>query len=207
MENTRKYKAVSLLLCALATPIAIAQDADFESGKWNFSGYTGQASIDSASALQEGVEDRAWIVGFSADYLQKNWVTSVGLDVTFYDDNQKFSQEVEGNGVFNGGDRSTESSTANGYLMYVASGYQWLFTEQQNLAVQLQGGYGHMLSSERSIGACTNCYSEDIDVNGGVFAKVTILHSGESVSFGAFLQQYFGDGVNTVFGITIASSF
>ena len=207
MNNTLRYKAVSFLLCALAPPLAIAQDIQVAPSEWSFSGYAGQASIDSTTALQEGVDDNAWIVGFSADYMHSNWVTSVGLDVMLYDDNQKFNQEVEGNGVFNDGDRSTESSSANGYLLYAATGYQWLFTEQQNVAVRLQGGYSHMFSSERSIGTCTNCYSEDINVDGGVFAKATVLRAGESVSFGAFLQQYFGDGVNTVFGITIASSF
>jgi hypothetical protein len=207
MNNNLRVKVVSFLLCASATMSAAAQQEQVTKGDWSYSGYAGLASIDSARASQQGVDDSAWLVGFSADYTQSDWVTSLGLDVTLYDDKLKFTQAVEGTGSFNNGDRSTAKSSANGFLLYVATGYQWKFTEQQNVAVRLQGGFAQMVSSERSIGTCTNCYSEDINIDGGVFAKATVLRSGESVSFGAYLQQYLGDGVNTVLGITIASSF
>lgn len=207
MNITSKVKVVSFLLCALTAPTLAAQEAEGMSGDWSFSGSVGQASFDSDSALQEGVDDSAWVLGVSGDYIQNNWVSSVGVDIVFYDDNQKFSQEVEGTGIINNGDRSTETSSASGGIIYVASGYQWLHGEEQNVALRLQGGFGLMTFSERSIGSCTNCYSEDIDIDGGLFIKASALRSGESVSVGGYIQQYVGDGINTVIGITIASSF
>ena len=207
MSKIFDYVAMTCLLGTLVAPIVNAQGIDSDVGEWSWGGYAGLASLDSTSAAQQGVDDSAWVTGFMAEYTQSAWITSIGLDVVFYDDNQKFTQEVEGSGAFNDGDRSTASSSANGYLLYAGTGYQWLFTEQQNVAVRLQGGYGLMVSSERSIGYCTDCYSEDIDIDGGLYIKASALHSGDSVSFGGYIQQYISDGLNTVLGVSISSSF
>ena len=72
---------------------------------------------------------------------------------------------------FNDGDISTESSDAGAVTGYVATGYEWKFGADQDLTVLAQVGYTHLFSSERSIDYCRNCYSEDIDIDGGVYAN------------------------------------
>lgn len=174
---------------------------------WQWGADVSVASINSKTAKQEGVDKNAYLLGVNANYISSNWVTSLGMDMVFYDDKSDFKQYVEGDGLFNRGDVSVESSSASGLLLSVATGYQWLYGKQQQIALRLQGGASVMAMSERSISGCSNCYSEDIDVDGGIFAKVTALHQGEHINIGAHLQQYAGDGLGTVFGITVSTSF
>lgn len=173
-------------------------------GYWSFGGTAAIVNIDEETALLQGIEDSAYSVGFIADYHNSGWVTSLGLDIVVYDDNQEFSQTVIGDGLLNNGDISTESSSANGVLLSVATGYRWEFGEKNDVAATLQGGFGVMLASERSIENCSNCFSEDIDVDGGAFVKASLMKRTDSFDIGIFAQQYLGgDGITNAFGIAV----
>jgi len=201
------------LFCSLllASSTAVAQQA--ESSNYNKSGWTlgfnaAVVSLDQDTARLEGIKDNAYLVGIVANYSQEQWITSLGVDVLVYDDNEEFKQTVVGDGVFNDGDISVESSSANGALVSVATGYQWFFGKQKDITLKLQGGYGHMFSSERSIANCSDCYEEDIDVKGGVFLKVGALKSNETFDIGIYAQQFLtGDGINNAIGLDATFSF
>lgn len=203
-----KKLALATSLLALSSTGVMAQESAAKfTGTWGFGGHAALISINSDTAKQQGIDKSAYLIGMTGDYSQNNWVTSLGVDIIVYDDNNQFKQVVEGQGSFNRGDVSTEKSSANGVLLSVATGYQWLVGEEQNVALRLQGGASAMVNSERSIESCSNCYSQDIDVDGGLFVKASALRNTDSLSFGVFLQQYLGDGLSTAFGVTLASRF
>lgn len=204
-----KKRTSAILLSALMGTgfSANAQDSDV-AGEWGYTAYANVVNIDSDTALSQGIDDSAYSIGISADYLQNNWITSLGAEIIVYDDNAEFTQVVEGSGVFNRGDVSTESSTANAILAYVGTGYQWYFGEEKDVALTLQGGFSHLFESTRSIDSCSNCYSEDIDVDAGAYVKASLLRAGDTFSFGVHVQQFLGgDGLSNAFGISIGSTF
>lgn len=196
----------------LASSAAMAQETATEtpvdtSGTWGFSGTLSTVAIDSDAALQQGVDDSALQLGLFADYYRSQWKSTFGIELLQYDDNQEFSQSVVGTGLFNDGDRSRESSDATAVVLSAATGYQWRFGAEQNSAVSLQGGFGAVLASDRSIANCSNCRSEDIEIDGGVFIKAAWDYSFESVSFGLYAQQYVSGDLGSVFGVTLGTAF
>lgn len=217
---SRNYQILaSCFVLSLISPLASAKNFYAD---WGMSVYGSQTSINSKTAAEQGVDDSLWLVGVSADYTKNNWITSLGIEAVFYDDQLKFTQKVEGNEfiseetglaievpvwAFEDGFSSIESSKARGTLLFVASGYQWFYGEKQNTTFRLQGGYSDFVRSERAISNCSYCYSEDIDIDAGAFIRAGLMHSGDSFSYGIHIQQYMGDGLKTGVGITIASAF
>ena len=190
-----------LLICNTAVSHANA-------GSWEYGGRLSGVSIDEDTAREQGIEDSAYLLGLHADYVENGWVTSLGLDVIIYDDNEEFTQTVEGTGFYNDGDISVESSDANAAMASVAVGYQWRFGEDQQTALRAQIGYAGVFSSERRITNCSDCFSEDIDVDGGGFISVNVEREMGAVSVGLYAQQFLGgDGVSSIFGIRISSGF
>ncbi len=98
-------------------------------------------------------------------------MTSVRGSFIIYSDLNGFSETVEVTGGFDDGDIKTASSDANAYSLGVATGRQWRFGEQRDTSAVLQVGYDHILASERAIANCSNCPSQDIEVDGGVLYK------------------------------------
>jgi hypothetical protein len=205
-----KKLALLALTAAIVSSASLAREQNsgaFTVGEWHFAGYGSTVSLDGKSTALEGVEDSAYSIGATADYIQNSWVTSIGGEILIYDDNAEFKQRVEGTGLFNDGDVSTTSSDANAFLLYVASGYQWRFNEEQGVALTLQGGLAALIASERSIDSCSNCFSEDIDLDAGPFVKASLTNSTDSVSFGVYVQQYLSGDLSNAFGISIGTKF
>lgn len=199
------------IICALAlagfSNIAFAQNNINNNvyvpvDSWDWGGRLAVVSIDEETALTQGVDDTAYLIGFEGNYRQSSWVTSLGMDIVVYDDNEEFSQTVIGDGLFNDGDVSVESSSATGVLVSVATGYEWRFTASNEVALQWQVGYSHMFASDRSIDNCNDCFSEDIDVDGGVFTAVSLMKSNKDFDLGLLVQQYLsGDGLDNSIGL------
>ncbi|NCP63988.1 MAG: hypothetical protein GW763_01080 [Paraglaciecola sp.] len=199
--------AVLVATTLLACQQVVAQEQQDITHAWEFAGHVAFAALDKKVALSQGIDDYAFTVGFSVDYLQNGWVTSGKIDILVYDDNAGFTQEVEGQGVFNNGDRSTASSNATAALLSLASGYQWYLGEEQEAAVRLQAGFSVVTASERAIELCTDCYSEKIDINGGVFVSASAQRHVGSVVLGVYFQQFLSGDINNQLGLTISSGF
>lgn len=202
---------IAALLTAAVTFIA-ASNANAQQtishGEWRFGGHLSGLTIEDEIAEAERIDTGAFSIGFYTDYRKGSWISSLGFDFIFYDDNDEFSVLVEGDGIFNDGDISSESSDATALLISVATGYEFRFRQQQDFAVSLQGGYGYVTSSERSISNCSNCPTEDIEVDGGVFAKVTATKDFPGFAMGLYGQQFVtGDGLSTNYGITFSNKF
>ena len=176
------------------------EDAVF-SPSWEFGGSIGITNIDSVSARTEFIEDDALTFGFYADYAMKSWLISLGFDFLSYDDEAEFSQTTED--IF--GDEEDSSSDATGFLLYGAVGPKWQFNDT---VLSVQGGYAHMISSERSISYCSNCYSEDIDIEGGVFGRVGVRQNAGPVAIGLHYTNYFGsDELENTISLSISTAY
>lgn len=154
----------------------------------------GEVSFDEAVALREGVEDTAVLVRAAWEGQTNAFVYGAGLSMFFYDDKQSFEQYVEGGG---GGVRSADSS-ASAYNLFLEGGYSHTLNPRVNLEVL--GGVELTLSSERSIGYCSNCYEEDIDIESGpyVMPRVRFSTAGSFSFFLAYQQYLSGDVENAV---------
>ena len=203
--KAHKHALAALLFASFAFP-AVAQQEQV-SGDWTWTMSLSNLTIDSDAADNNRVDDSGLAIGFYGDFQMNSWLTTIGAEVVVYDDNDGFSQEVVGTGAFNNGDRSRASSDATGVVLSVATGYQWFFGENDNISAALQGGFGAMVSSSREIANCSNCYSEDINIDGGAFAKASLIRNGESWRVGGFVQQYLSGDLGTAIGIQIGSSF
>lgn len=153
-------------------------------GNWEFSVHAGHESLDSEAAWLEYIEENAWNIGASADYVKGSWLSSFGLAFVNYRDDKGFTQRTRDGW----GNISTSESTASGMVASFAFGPKWHFGENQNVMVFTQAGLGLMFASTRGIPNCSNCAEEDIDIESGTFLKAGILRN--SVGAGAFGISY-----------------
>ncbi|MCW8109969.1 hypothetical protein OPS25_15795 [Alteromonas ponticola] len=174
---------------------------------WSFGANVSKVLLDSDAASQAGVESRALQTGFHLDYIVSNWVSTAGFTFITYDDNNAFLQTVIGEGPLNRRYIIVESSDANAILLQGATGYRWMLNKSYNIDFIAQAGFSLPVISERSIGSCTRCYSEDIDLDGGAFVMGRLGHNGRSVRFGLSIQQFISGDLGTVMGLEIGSSF
>lgn len=208
-------KLQKLIIIALSTAISFTAVADEAkkndadtSGRWNYEGSLELVNLDSEQAAQEFVKDSATAIGVYVSYVEQDWVTTLRGSFIIYSDLNKFSQVVETSGGFNNGDIDTASSDANAFSLGVATGRQWRLGETEDTRLMLQAGYDHVLASERAIASCSNCYSEDIEIDGGIFVQGALKHNFGVVSAGFIVSQYVtGDGLSNRIGITIGSKF
>lgn len=124
----------------------------------------GEVALDSKIADSEGVGDKPTYVRFAWEAQKHTGIFGAGMSIFMYSDHESFSQRVERN---YGGGRSTESSSAEAVNLYGEGGYSHQATD--NVYFDILGGYELVLQSERSISYCSDCYSEDIDVDSGLY--------------------------------------
>lgn len=175
--------------------------------QWEWSISVTQTNFDNNVGFY-GIEDSALGFSVDVDYIKSHWITTLSASYLAYDDNWEFNQEVVGKGFGNRGDRSNETSDASGVLLGAAIGRIHFFGEASDAAIYGQLGADFMVYSERSIGFCDDCYSEDIDVDGGVFLKVGFVKDTDIVNIGFHAKTYLrGDSIDTVFGISVGSTY
>ncbi len=186
---------------------SVAEENYVIDDQWQWSITLSNTGFDD-SVLKEGIDTSAIGFGVDLDYIDNNWITTFSADYLAYDDNNSFEQYVVGSGWQNKGDESTESSNASGVLLGVATGRMYFFGDNQDVAVIGQVGMSFMAYSERSISYCDDCYSEDIDVDGGLFLKAGIVKDTGSFNIGLHAKTYLsGDSMGTTFGISVGSSY
>ncbi len=145
----------------------------------------GQVSLDEETSLREGVEDSAFYMRFGWEGQSNKFVYGAGMSAYVYSDNEGFEQLVEEYD----GDISRADSSAVAINLFFEGGYSHAVNE----AVSFEGiaGFEPTISSERSIGNCTNCYEEDIDIGGGLYISPRVRFGGENTfSFLLAYHQY-----------------
>jgi hypothetical protein len=202
-----KKSLVLAITCGLFSVTINAQDNNTaHSGGWGFSGYVDSQSIDSNVAEEQGIGDSATVVGFAGErYTSANNRTfNIGMDIFIYDDKAGFSQTTKNTST---GSVQDSDSSARGFTLYADYGPRYKFGSNESSFFTVRGGMNLMLSSERSIGNCTDCSSQDIDVDGGIYGLAGIGHSFGSVSIGLQVKQYLSGDLGTGFGIKLSSSY
>lgn len=204
-------KHFTLALLAMCSLSAVAQETDVPSMAtytgWDFSGRVYVDQLDSEQATKEGVKDSVTTVQIAADYLTPTWKSTLWFDIALYSDERPFSQWVEGSGWSNNGDISRESSSASGVLLGAATGPQWVFGADQRNVAYVQGGFDAMVQSTREIANCSNCYSEDINIDGGALVITGVERHGENWFMGANLRHHLSGDFKTGFGLTVGYKF
>lgn len=172
---------------------------------WSWAAHVDRMKIDKKIATEEGVEPWFTAVGGAGEYYFDNSDTtlSLGLSIIFYDDNEAFSQVVRdywGYGYYS-------SSNANGAQAYIEYGSQYHFGRGDKSFFSIRGGLSSIFFSSRSINDCSNCWSEDIDVDGGAYGVLGVGHRLGPVDLGLQFYQYFGGDLDNGFRVKISSPF
>lgn len=204
-----KLAAISLAIGSLFSANLLANELDLsQEGNWSFGADTSFVGLESEQAAKEGIDESAYTLGIEANYSKSNWLTTVSTQILMFDDNNEFRQAVEGSGWLNEGDRDVKSSDASAVIFSVATGRYWQFGEKKDVRVAAQLGFSTVGASERSIANCSDCRSEDIDIDGGAFIKAGVTKDLGAVNIGLQATQYIsGDGLKNSLGFTLSTKF
>lgn len=196
---------VSLTTCSL---VHADHDAHRHRTGFNFGFHYERLTLDPTIAARELVGEKANAFNFDftltepprnsrirAGYLGFNF----GMSFISYDDQGEFGQAV----IDPYGFYTVENSDADAFHLYFEGGPNMPFSDFSTLDLKL--GYSLPIVSERSIDYCEGCYSEDIDIDGGLYGKTGISIGSNNVSFVSQYKYFFSEtnGIqdSVVFGL------
>jgi hypothetical protein len=185
------------------TPQANPANANYTG--WSWSGHVDHINIDKEAAFSQGIKDTAIAVGGAAEYYSSNSenTLSLGINVLFYRDNAAFGQYVDD--YWSGVDY--EESDANAFMLFAEYGPKYRFGRDNMTFVTIRGGISGILASERSISNCRNCYSEDIEIDGGVYGVIGIGQTLGRLDLGLQFQQYFSGDLDNSLRLKLSGAF
>ena len=161
----------------------------------------GKASIESSKAQEEGIEDSATYLKLGFELQRSHWLFGAGFSGLFYDDNNEFKQTVQDYA----GSTSTEDSSASASNLFAEAGYR--YPVSGNIYADLFGGYEYIFSSERSIDNCSDCYSEDIEVESGLYLMPRIQYEVKNgLTLSLAYQHYLSGDIGNALMFTIGFS-
>lgn len=205
-----KNALMSLMLgtCVLANPLLVFAQSGSEPIRetgWSWSGHADHINIDKDAAEEQWIEDTAFAVGGAAEYFASDSenTLSLGASILFYRDNAAFSQYVEDWWGYDG----YETSDANAFMLFAEYGPKYRFGQDNMSFFTVRGGVSGILASERSISNCSNCYSEDIEIDGGVYGVLGIGQTLGSIDLSLQFQQYFSGDLNNSLRLKISGAF
>lgn len=172
---------------------------------WSWSGHADYITIDKKAAAEQWIEDDAFAIGGAAEHYASDSenTLSLGASFIFYRDNAEFSQYVEDYW----GDEGYEKSDANAFMLFAEYGPKYRFGQDNMSFFSVRGGVSGILGSERSISDCSNCYSEDIEIDGGVYGVLGIGQTLGAVDISLQLQQYFSGDLDNTLRLKISGAF
>ena len=187
------------LLCSTLGTAAFAANQPGYDG-WSWSGNLDSMRIDKKVAQHEYIGDTALVFGLAAEHYSSTseYTYAIGFNFVSYDDQVPFTQETN---------HGRKSSDASGILGYVEFGPRYHVGADGMNFVVVKGGLSGMFSSERGIGYCSNCYSEKIHVDGGLYGVIGIGHSFNSFDLALNFQQYFSGDIDNSLSLKLSSTF
>ena len=207
-----KALTLSTLVCGLsiasftqaATP-ANRPAANPSYSAWSWSGHVDHINIDEESAWLQGVDEGATAIGFAAErYTNTSEMTlSLGMSFIMYNDNDEFAQSVEN---YYGNIKYSESD-ASAIMLFAEYGPKYRFGMDNMSFFTARAGVSGILASERSISGCSDCYSEDIDLDGGAYGLLGVGHTFGNFDLGLQFQQYLSGDINNVIRLKFSGSF
>ena len=152
----------------------------------------GTFGIDEDKAYEQGVDDSGIILDMGyVGNVGEHFAFLAGISIPIIDDEDPFSQLVEDEWD---GDLSYASSDISAWgFIFEASGRMPL-----NNSVALGGAVGlRTLSADREITGCSNCPSEDVDLDGGTYIRPYIKVGSGSFTFEfSYINFFSGDFTN-----------
>lgn len=203
---TSCFLGASLLastVCAAAPTSNNPNNADYTG--WSWSGHVDHVTIDSEAAAEQWINDSATAVGGAAEYYSSKSESTLvlGASVLFYRDNAEFAQYVEDYW----GDVDYTESDANAFMVFAEYGPKYRFGQDNMSFFTVRGGVSGMLYSERAISSCSNCYSEDIDIDGGVYGVLGVGQTLGSLDLSLQFQQYFSGDLDNTIRLKLSGAF
>lgn len=184
-----------------ASPVMAAPTAQKKAySGWSWSAHVGNLNIDSTVAKFQGIDDSAWVIGAAAErYASDSILTyALGIDFIGYGDNYSFSQNTN---------KGEKSSDASAIMAYAEFGPKVSFGKDKLNHFTAHVGAANIFGSERGIDYCANCYSEDIDVDAGLYGVLGLGHSFSSFDLSLQFQQFFSGDLDSSLRLQISSSF
>ncbi len=211
MPSPKLNRTLVNLCCALATlaasPLVFAQNrpAPQATGGWSWSGHVDHVTLDKEAAFSQGVDKTATALGFAGEYYTNTseMTLSLGMNVLLYNDNDEFVQYVHDYW----GDSSYEKSDASGLMLFAEYGPKYRVGADNLSFLVVRGGVSAIVASERSISDCRNCYSEDIDINGGVYGVLGVGRTLGSLDISLQYQQYFSGDIDNSIRLKLSGAF
>ncbi len=197
---TSLFLPISFFLAAFTFAETPVYDEN-EAAEYPISGFyfsVGRANFDSDIAEQERIEDSSTFLRAMWEGQKGQLVYGAGVGMYLYSDNEGFTQWVEDS--FGNTDRA--KSSASGFTAIGEVGYAKALNE--NIALEALGGVELMLSSERGIDNCSNCYEQDIDIDGGMYLMPRLrISSTGSFNFSISYQHFLSGDIESA----IAANF
>ncbi len=192
------FKSIlGVCLLTLAGSIQAATPSDFST--WRLS--VDQLSLDSDKTASEGVDDSTIGLGLAIDIKRDHLVGGFGMYIGSIDDSRGFTQTVQdqyGN--------ITEADSTVSVLSFFGEfggSYQLL----NEVFGELVAGYQTM-SVDRSISNCSDCDSQDIPVDGGLYVKPRLkVALGEKYMLSASYMSYLSGDVTSGLVIGLEGRF
>lgn len=186
----------------LSSSLAIADEPAEEqqqnsSGGFYFGWQTG--SISESAASKNGIGDSAGTLYFGGESVTNGVLFGGGIGLVTFDDKSSFDVRVEDQY----GNESTESANASGADFYIESGYRFT-TLAENIDFDVLGGFSYITAS-RSVDNCSDCPSDDLSLDGGLYLKANMLFRMEDdwyiqLGYKALMSDDMGGGVNLAVG-------
>jgi hypothetical protein len=128
---------------------------------------------------------------------------SLGMNYIFYHDNAAFAQYVRDYWGY----IDYEQSDATAITVFAEYGPKYRFGQNNLSFVVIRGGASAVLLSERAIYGCSNCYSEDIDIDGGLYGVLGVGQTLGNLDVSLQFQQYFSGDIDNSFRLKISGTF
>lgn len=172
---------------------------------WSWSGHVDHITIDTQAAAEQWVKDSATAIGGAAEYYssQSENTLVLGASVLFYRDNAGFEQYVEDYW----GDVDYTESDANAFMVFAEYGPKYRFGQDNMSFFSVRGGVSGIFGSERSISNCRNCYSEDIEIDGGVYGLIGIGQTLGRIDLSVQFQQYLSGDLDNTLRLKLSGAF
>ncbi|HWV14745.1 MAG TPA: hypothetical protein VN030_04880 [Cellvibrio sp.] len=208
--NARPYSLITpfaALAISLASPLALAHAPSGYSG-WSWSGNIEHINIDPEVAKRRDVllSEEATAFGIAAEYFTDSGDLTylLGLSYIMYNDNNELYQYV-----YDDWDDtvSYEESDASAFMAVAEAGQKIRFGVDHMNFFSARGGVSGIFASERSIANCSNCASENLDIDGGLYGVVGLGHSFNYLDVELQFQQYFTGDLDNSLRLKISGSF
>lgn len=172
---------------------------------WSWSGHVDHVTIDAQAAAEQWIEDSATAIGGAAEYYSSKTENTLvlGASILLYRDNAEFAQYVEDYW----GDVDYTESDATAFMLFAEYGPKYRFGQDNMSFFSVRGGVSGILASERSISNCRNCYSEDIEIDGGVYGVLGIGQTLGSLDLSLQFQQYLSGDLDNTIRLKLSGAF